>query len=336
MSTAGQATGGAAAEPKTVDPSLLDAAVAATQHRESLKQQAAAYLQCHPDKVYDLLRHKWKTKKDDDAFTDGELFLGLCMIVKYDLDPMAKEIYLGRAKDGSLMIIIAIDGWIKIVHRSGDYNGHTQEVHFDDGGDMDWVETTIYSKTRDHPTVYRGYAVEYMRLGGFMKSSIPWHMLKLFSFRHAARFFAPVGGAVVTQEEARWMERGEPADPAQAPADSLEDLTAQLNAKPEPADEPPEAPPESPESKPRAKRSPNKPKEAEPVEDPPEVDLVHESKLHRDRLWQALSKAKSPAYVEAIRKEANDLWGSGDLHDEDCQAVMKSCEETKAALEKRA
>ena len=120
--------------------------------------------------------------------------------------------------------------------------------------------------------------------------------------------------------------------PAAKSADSLADLTDKLNAKPEPVEDPPEAPPESPESKPRAKRSPNKPKEAEPVEDPPEVDLVHESKLHRDRLWQALSKAKSPAYVEAIRKEANDLWGSGDLHDEDCQAVMKSCIETGEAM----
>ncbi len=133
--------------------------------------------------------------------------------------------------------------------------------------------------------------------------------------------------------------KAEVIDISSEPVGTLEDLTAQLNAKPEPADEPPEAePPEAPDAKPRAKRGPDKPKpsKAEPVEDPPEVDQAHESKLHRDRLWEALSKAKTPAYVEAIHKEANDLKGSGDLYENDCQDVMEACEETKAALEAKA
>ena len=230
MSTATATTDKAtAADKATVSPELLEAAIDATERQQSLKEKAAARFEVTPDTLYPMLRHKWKVKKGEEPFSDSELFLGLCLLMKYDLDPMAKEVYLGRAKDGSLMIIIAIDGWIKIVHRTGDYNGHTQEMHFDEKGDLEWVDTTIYSKSREYPTVYRGFAKEYMRLGGFMKSSLPWHMLRLFSFRHAARFFAPIGGAVVTQEEADWMR--DDSGNAKFPAVSLNELADDLTGK---------------------------------------------------------------------------------------------------------
>lgn len=309
MSTATQTTA-PAAETQTVDPALLEAAIAATERRQSLKEQAADYLQVPVDNMYAMLRHKWKTKKDEDPFTDGELFMGLSLIVKYDLDPMAKEIYLGRAKDGSLMIIIAIDGWIKIVHRTGDYNGHTQEMHFDEKGDLEWVDTTIYSRTREHPTVYRGFAVEYMRLGGFMKSSIPWHMLRLFSFRHAARFFAPIGGAIVTEEEAGWMRRETTGE--SPPADSLGDLTDELNAKAA-ADAPPEEPEPTAET----------PVEPEPT---PEVDQQEES----TKLCKALAtRAKNAKTIERaiirIETEAKDRKADGGLYPDDYDTVMAAC-----------
>ena len=311
MSTATQATA-PVAETQTVDPALLEAAIAATERRQSLKEQAADYLQVPVDNMYAMLRHKWKTKKDEDPFTDGELFMGLSLIVKYDLDPMAKEIYLGRAKDGSLMIIIAIDGWIKIVHRTGDYNGHTQEMHFDEKGDLEWVDTTIYSKTREHPTVYRGFAKEYMRLGGFMKSSIPWHMLRLFSFRHAARFFAPIGGAVVTQEEARWMQQDTTAE--SPGANTLADLADELTAKAA-ADAPPEEPEPTAET----------PVEPEPT---PEVDQQEES----TRLCTALvARVKNPkttttkAAIIKIERQSHDYKADGRLYPDDHDTVMAAC-----------
>ncbi len=324
MSTQTQATE-PAAETETVEQSLLDAAVAATERRKSIRQAGADYLGVSEDQVFDLLRHKWRPTKGQPEYSEAELIMALAMIPKYDLDPMAKEIYLGRAKDGALMIIIAIDGWIKIVHRTGDYNGHTQELHFDDGGELEWVDTTIYSKTREYPTVYRGFAKEYMRLGGFMKSSIPWHMLRLFSFRHAARFFAPIGGAVVTQEEARWMSTDTTGKSPSA--DSLPDLTADLNAKHGAATPPPDSPPPEPQSP--AAEAP----EAEATVEPAgEVDEAHESANLRDVFVARQKRARTTDGIVKIEHEAGDRKTDGGLYPGDYDTVMAACLQRRTEL----
>jgi len=219
-------------------PTVLDATMRETERRQSLKGVAAEKLGVPADKVYDLLRNMWTVSKDQPELTDRELFEGLAMIAKYDLDPFAREIYVTRDKRGKLMKIVGIDGWVKIVHRSGDYDGHEWLSHFDEKGNMEWVDCVIHSRSRTHPTIYRAYAKEYAKLGGFMLANIPWHMLRLFAFRHAARFFTSLG-SVYTEEEASWMSAkiANTSEPR-----SLDDLADQLNGRPAPREEdPPES-----------------------------------------------------------------------------------------------
>ncbi len=288
----------------------------------SIRLATAEYLGVDPEQIYKLLRHKWRPAKGEAEFTNAELTLAMAMIPKYDLDPMAKEIYLARGQ-GKLMIIVAVDGWIKIVHRAPGYDGHSFDMHFDEEGNLEWVDCTIYSTVRSHPETYRGFMKEYMALGGFMKGKIPWHMLRLFAFRHAARFFAPIGG-VVTEEEAHWMGN---ETPQQAPADDLDALADRLNSQ-VPADAHADLPDEvkpaeeidpahtaKQKKKARGWQSP-----AEPDEDPAAAD----SQLLRGKLLAKIANGSEQQVINA-ENDALEAESIGDLLPADCETVTSAC-----------
>lgn len=230
---------------------VLDAAINETmQRRQSVAAAAATILGVAPARLCDLLRNVWKTSNGQPPLTDQEMFAGISMIARFELDPISKEVYVTRDSKGRLLTIVGIDGWVKILDRTEHYDGFEQEIHATDDGEIDWVETKIFSTKRRHPSVYRAFMSEYMRLGGFVAKTIPSHMLRLFSLRHAARLFTPLGGSVVTEEEAQWMMRAEPpvanaATTAPSTLDELADrlsqpITTPVAAEPEaePNDEP--------------------------------------------------------------------------------------------------
>lgn len=172
---------------------------------QSIRATAAQFLGVPPDKACDLLRNVWQTSKGAAPLTDAEMFVGMSMIARFGLDPIAREIYVTRTSKG-LVTIIGIDGWIKILDRTDGYDGFEQALEFDEKGELLWCDTAIYSTRRGHATKYRAYAAEYRKVAGVVASSLPSHMLRIFSLRHAARLFTPIGGSVVTEEEARWMD----------------------------------------------------------------------------------------------------------------------------------
>ena len=209
--------------------SALDQSIAATSARaQSTRTRAAAFLGCDPSKIADVLRGVWTTTKGNPPLTDQELIVGMALIARYDLDPFAREIYVTRGKKG-LMVILGVDGWVRVLDRTDHYDGFTQDLVLDDDGNITEVTTTIYSKKRSHPAVYRAFASEYAKLGGFVAGLVPGHMLRIFSLKHAARLFIPLGGAV-TEEEATWMGS---TQPEATPVSSLDELTEKLNEQPD-------------------------------------------------------------------------------------------------------
>ena len=211
-------------------PALLDPVIRATVNRQSILQTSAAFLGVDPKHVYNVLRGIWGTTKGQPALTDAEIWRGLALISRYELDPFAREIYVTRDKQGRLMIILGIDGWIRVLNRTDHYDGFEQELEEQDGRILS-VTTSIYSTKRSHATSYKAFASEYVKLGGFMAEKIPGHMLRLFSLRHAARLFTPLGGCV-TEEEARWIGGG--AEDSSPPVSSLDDLVDREESNPEP------------------------------------------------------------------------------------------------------
>jgi len=176
---------------------LLDAAIQNTARSLSIRNTAAEFLGVAPDKLFKLLRVVWKPSKDQPELTDQELFSGISLIARYGLDPITKEVYVTRGTKG-LMTIIGIDGFIKILDRTEGYDGFDQELFWNPvTRELEWVETRIYSTRRSRPTVYRAFATEYSKISGLVAKQIPWHMLRLFSLRHATRLFTPIGGTAM-------------------------------------------------------------------------------------------------------------------------------------------
>ncbi len=200
---------------ETPEPAqVLDQVVAATP-RQTLIGRAADFLGTKPAQIFNLLRGKWKQTKGEKPLSDEELTSGLALIARYELDPFAKEIYVARDKKGGLMTIIGVDGWIKILDRTPGYDGFTQEFTFTDSTEtvMKSVTTTIYSKLRSHPVKYVAFMTEYKKQAGFVFATMPMHMLRIFSLRHAIRLFTPISCAT-TEQEARFMVAAEPESPS--------------------------------------------------------------------------------------------------------------------------
>lgn len=197
--------------------SVLEAAIANTQKRSTVTAKAAAVLGVDPSQLIELLRNVWKTSKGQPPLTPQEMFQGISMIARFELDPIAREVYVTRTSSG-LATIIGIDGWMKILDRTDHYDGFEMSLHEDANREVDYVDCTIYSKKRSKPTTYRAYAKEYAAIGGFMRQKLPLHMLRIFALRHAARLFTPLGGTIMTEEEARYMQSFAPQHDEAPPA----------------------------------------------------------------------------------------------------------------------
>lgn len=180
--------------------------------KSSLSGKAATLLGVPAAQVCKHLRNVWTVSNGKEPLTDQEMFQGISMIARYELDPIAREITVTRDGKGRLLTIIRIDGWIKILDRTDHYDGMDVEEHFGDDKKIEWIETRIFSSKRTHPTVYRAHQSDYRNVAGPVAGSMPIHMLRLFSLRHAARLFTPLGGNVVTEEEAGIMMRGDFGD----------------------------------------------------------------------------------------------------------------------------
>jgi len=231
--------------PVTVEQTPLDAAIEATSRTKSITERTAHFLGVPLDKVFDALRGIWTTSKSEPPLTNAEMMVGMALVARYDLDPFAREIYVTRNK-GKIMIVLGVDGWIRVLDRTDHYDGFRQSIDRDEGGRVVSVTTTIYSTKRTVPTEYVALASEYAKVGGFVSNVMPVHMLRIFSLRHACRLFTPVSGAM-TQEEASYMA----ADPeAGSQPQTLDDLADKLAAPPLPKIPSPPPPPLPPATSP--------------------------------------------------------------------------------------
>ncbi len=294
---------------------VIDATVQA-QRRRSVEESVAAKLGVNTDKLCDLLRNVWHTSKGQPELTKQEMFNGMSLIARFDLDPISREVYVTRDKTGRLLTIVGIDGWIKILNRTPHYDGFDVELGWnEDETKLLWAETRIYSKERSHPVVYRGFMQEYMKMAGNVAQKAPWHMLRIFSLRHAARLFTPLGGNVVLQEEAEWMMR----EQNEAPDPEGDALAAQLQAKAAKAAKTPK----SPATEPPPTETPQQPT-AEPEEPEAKTDLFdsQDEVVFRDTYREQIHEADTTTKVEGYRDRAR----KAHKDDEICEGTLVAVE----------
>ena len=109
--------------------------------------------------------------------TDAEFVTLVAVANRYDLDPLARELYAFPKKGGGIVPLVPIDGWLKLIRSNPDFAG--MDVRWADEMAQPaqqakacpvWVEITIHHKSHpEHPTVHREWLDEMYRNTG------PWN-----------------------------------------------------------------------------------------------------------------------------------------------------------------
>lgn len=105
---------------------------------------------------------------------------------QYELNPFTREIH-AFIKAGSLVPIVGVDGWVRLVNRQAEYDGCDFEDIFDKNGELIAVKCSMHTRTRQHPTCITEYMSECVR------PTEPWkkwprRMLRHKAYIQAARY----------------------------------------------------------------------------------------------------------------------------------------------------
>ena len=129
-------------------------------------------------KIPGTLRETAFKEKDNRTASESEMISLLSVAEKYKLNPFIREIYAFRNKNGVLVPIVGVDGWIKIMNTQPSFDGYKFQYseNMTTVGKskecFEWIEITIYIKERQHPVIIREYLDECYNGGKF--SNDPW------------------------------------------------------------------------------------------------------------------------------------------------------------------
>lgn len=140
---------------------------------------------------------------------DDDLLAVLQAAKRFGIEPLNREIYPYRSRDGRIVPTLSVDGWLHFVNAQPDYDGF--EATFADeevevpGSKLKcaaWCEVRLFRKSLTHPIVVREYTEEVIRAvtgrdGRFVQT--PWQqwprrMLRHRTFVQAARYAFPCAG----------------------------------------------------------------------------------------------------------------------------------------------
>ncbi len=209
-----------------------------------------------------LLNTAFKGAAKDREPRQSEVNSLLTVANKYDLNPWTREIYGFENKNGVIVPIFSVDGWIKILNRAEGFDGFQFSYgEMIDAGTIgktqvkafEWIEISIYFKDRKYPVVIREYLDECYNGGKFGKD--PWDTHPKRFLRHktisqGVRYALGVSEGYERDE----VERIDEAIEAETPPElEKPEAAEEIKTEPETIKEPPK----------EEKKEPAKPVEAE-------------------------------------------------------------------------
>lgn len=141
-----------------------------------------------------LRQTAFKTEEGKADASPAEMKALLSVAEKYKLNPFTREIYAFRNKNGVLIPIVSIDGWVKIMNNHPQHNGfkfNYSENMIKIGKSkecFEWMEIIIYRKDREYPIPIREYLDECYNGNKTNKSGLyfasPWDTHTKRMIRH--------------------------------------------------------------------------------------------------------------------------------------------------------
>jgi phage recombination protein Bet len=180
---------------------------AAPQHHKPLLMELmASQYGMEPGKFKDVLL---KTIFPQNQVATMEQLAMFCIVAhKYELNPLTREIYAFPSKGGGIVPVVGVDGWISLVQRQANYNGHKFVYEWADGkvgGTLLAATCMIARKDLGAPIEHTEFMLECIR------DTDPWkkwprRMLTHKSFIQCARYAFGLGGVYDQDEAERIIE----------------------------------------------------------------------------------------------------------------------------------
>lgn len=137
----------------------------------------------------------------------AQLLMFLNVAREYKLNPFIREIY-AFPKDGGIVPIVPIDGWITIVQRREEYDGHRFEYEWQDGkvgGALVSAKCIVFRKDTKQPIEHTEYMVECVKDTSVWKKW-PRRMLTHKAFIQCARYAFGLAGIYDEDEGERILQ----------------------------------------------------------------------------------------------------------------------------------
>lgn len=133
--------------------------------------------------------------------SDDECMALVIVANEYNLNPLKKEIYAFKGKDGGIVAVIGVDGWINIMNSNEKFDGVEFEMEQDGNGKPLSCACSIHIKDRTRPVKVTEYFEECQRNTDPWKQ-MPRRMLRNRALAQCVRVAFTVGG-VVDEDEAQ-------------------------------------------------------------------------------------------------------------------------------------
>lgn len=144
---------------------MSELATTTPQPRASALAVMAEKYHVEPSKLLDTLKNTVFRGASND-----ELLALVVVSNEYGLNPLTKEIYAFPAKNGGIVPVVSIDGWIRMMNDHPQFDGIDYEFQHDEQGRLVSCTSIIYRKDRSHPTRVTEYLNECRR------NTEPWKM----------------------------------------------------------------------------------------------------------------------------------------------------------------
>lgn len=226
------------------------------QSKGQLITRFASRFGVDPNQTFNILKQtafrlpakKINGKYESQAVTNEQMAALLIVADQYGLNPFTKEIYAFPDKNGAVVPVVGVDGWVRIINERPELDGiefaWAENVVTPEHGKPcpEWIEVKIYRRDRGRPVVVREYLDEVYRppfvTGDGTAINGPWQSHTKRMLRHrgliqAARVAFGFSGlhdedeADAVAVDVDFKRLSAPPDPEQ-PEDLFQDLIDEL------------------------------------------------------------------------------------------------------------
>ncbi len=147
--------------------------------------------------------------------TDAEFELFLYIAQTYGLDPLLKQIWCLKYNDAPSAIFTSRDGFLKIAHRSGRFDGMKTEKTIDAKGNLSGAKCTVWRSDMNHPFETEIDLKEYQKRTKNW-TEMPETMIKKVAQSQCLRQAFDISGLYEPSEMSHMTEEAEMPKPAHA------------------------------------------------------------------------------------------------------------------------